>query len=60
TGMVRWRESMQFLADNGVAKIYEAGAGRVLTGMARRLEGVDAQSIGTPEEVESSAAELNG
>lgn len=60
TGMVRWRETMDFLAGNGVDTIYEVGSGRVLTGMARRLDGVDARSVGTPEELESAAAALNG
>ena len=60
TGMVRWRETMQFLAGNGVDAVYEVGAGRVLTGMARRLEGVEARSVGTPEELESAATALNG
>jgi [acyl-carrier-protein] S-malonyltransferase len=60
TGMVRWRETMQFLAGNGVNAVYEVGAGRVLTGMARRLEGVEARSVGTPEELESAATALNG
>jgi [acyl-carrier-protein] S-malonyltransferase len=60
TGMVRWRETMQFLAGNGVDTVYEVGAGRVLTGMARRLDGVEAKSVGTPEELESAAAALNG
>jgi [acyl-carrier-protein] S-malonyltransferase len=58
--MVRWRETMQFLAGNGVNAVYEVGAGRVLTGMARRLEGVEARSVGTPEELESAATALNG
>ena len=60
TGMVRWRETMAFLAANGVDTVYEVGAGRVLTGMARRLNGVEARSVGTPEELESAAAALNG
>jgi [acyl-carrier-protein] S-malonyltransferase len=60
TGMVRWRETMQFLASDGVDAMYEVGSGRVLTGMARRLDGVEARSIGTPEELESAAAALNG
>jgi [acyl-carrier-protein] S-malonyltransferase len=60
TSMVRWRETMQFLASNGVDAMYEVGSGRVLTGMARRLDGVEARSIGTPEELESAAAALNG
>jgi [acyl-carrier-protein] S-malonyltransferase len=58
TGMVRWRETMDYLKANGVAAVYEVGAGRVLTGMARRLEGIDAKSIGTPDELEAAASAL--
>jgi len=60
TGMVRWRESMLCLRDQGVDTLYEIGAGRVLTGLARRLEGFEARSIGTPDELETAAAALNG
>ncbi len=58
TGMVRWRETMGFLADNGVTTIYEVGAGRVLTGIARRFDGIEAKSVGTPDELEAAAAAL--
>ena len=58
TGMVRWRETMDYLKANGVTAVYEVGAGRVLTGMARRLEGIDAKSIGTPDELEAAASAL--
>lgn len=58
TGMVRWRESMLYLRGQGVSAVYEIGAGRVLTGMARRVEGFDAKSIGTPEELEAASAAL--
>ena len=58
TGMVRWRESMLYLRDQGVTSIYEVGAGRVLTGLARRFDGFEASSIGTPEELEAAAAKL--
>jgi [acyl-carrier-protein] S-malonyltransferase len=60
TGMVRWRETMIFLAGNGVDTVYEVGAGRVLTGIARRFDGVEARSVGTPEELEAAAAALVG
>ena len=56
TGMVRWRETMLFLKTNGVGTVYEVGAGRVLTGIARRFEGVEARSIGTPDELETATA----
>jgi [acyl-carrier-protein] S-malonyltransferase len=58
TGMVRWRESMLYLRDQGVTSVYEVGAGRVLTGLARRFDGFEASSIGTPEELEAAAAKL--
>ena len=58
TGMVRWRETMDYLKANGVTAVYEVGAGRVLTGMARRLDGIDAKSVGTPDELEAAAPAL--
>jgi [acyl-carrier-protein] S-malonyltransferase len=58
TGMVRWRETMLYLKANGVGTVYEVGAGRVLTGIARRFEGIEARSVGTPEELETAAAAL--
>lgn len=60
TGMVRWRETMLYLAKNGVDTIYEVGAGRVLSGIARRFDGIKANGVGTPEELESAAAALQG
>jgi len=58
TGMVRWRESMLYLRDQGVDSLHEIGAGRVLTGLARRFEGFEARSVGTPEELEAAATAL--
>ncbi|HYB05309.1 MAG TPA: ACP S-malonyltransferase, partial [Methyloceanibacter sp.] len=58
TGMVRWRESMLYLRAQRVDTLYEVGAGRVLTGLARRFDGFEARSIGTPEELEAIAAAL--
>jgi [acyl-carrier-protein] S-malonyltransferase len=58
TGMVRWRETMLYLQENGVNAVYEVGAGRVLTGIARRFDGLEAKSFGTPEELEQAAAAL--
>jgi [acyl-carrier-protein] S-malonyltransferase len=60
TGMVRWRETMQFLKANGATTVYEIGAGRVLTGIARRFEGIEARSVGTQEELEAAALALAG
>lgn len=58
TGMVRWRETMLFLKTNSVGTVYEVGAGRVLTGIARRFEGIEARSIGTPDELEAASVAL--
>ena len=60
TGMVRWRETMLYLKTNGVGSVYEVGAGRVLAGIARRFDGIEAKSVGTPEELEIAAAALAG
>jgi [acyl-carrier-protein] S-malonyltransferase len=49
---------MLYLKANGVDNVYEVGAGRVLTGLARRFDGVEARSVGTPAELEAAASSL--
>jgi [acyl-carrier-protein] S-malonyltransferase len=52
TGVVRWRESVAYMVDHGAATLFEIGAGRVLTGLARRIRAAaDARSVGSPEDV---------
>jgi [acyl-carrier-protein] S-malonyltransferase len=52
TGTVRWRECVQYLASNGVTKIVEAGSGKVLTGLLKRIaKEVSGQPVGTPDDV---------
>ena len=52
TGTVRWRESVQFMAQAGVTAFYEVGAGKVLAGLIKRIaEAAASASIGTPEDV---------
>jgi len=59
TGIVRWRESVAYMAQAGVTTLYEIGAGRVLTGLARRIErSLDAKSVGTPDEIDAAAEAL--
>jgi [acyl-carrier-protein] S-malonyltransferase len=58
TGMVRWRETMLYLKGTGVNTVYEVGAGRVLSGIARRFDGIEAKSVGTSEELEAAATAL--
>ena len=54
TAMVRWRESVLHMASEGVDTLIEVGAGRVLTGLARRIDrGIGASSVGTVAEVEA-------
>ena len=36
-GRVRWRESVSFMADNGISTLVEVGTGKVLTGMTKRI-----------------------
>jgi [acyl-carrier-protein] S-malonyltransferase len=58
--MVRWRESMMYLQAQGVTNVYEVGAGKVLSGIARRFDGLQAANVGTPEELEAVAMALSG
>ena len=54
TAMVRWRESMHYLRTADVEELAEIGAGRVLTGLSRRIDpGVSACSVCTPAEVDA-------
>jgi|TARA_B110000971_G_scaffold185522_1_gene193758 [acyl-carrier-protein] S-malonyltransferase len=52
TGSVRWRESIIFLAAEGVTEIWEIGAGKALSGMIRRIDrSLTCQTIGSPEDI---------
>ena len=57
TGVVRWRESVMYLASEGVTEIWEIGAGRALSGMIRRIDReLTCQAIGSPENVAKALA----
>src|SRR5690348_1557602 len=54
TGMVRWRESMLAMKAQGVDQLVELGAGRVLSGLAKRIDRELATvSLGAPAEIEA-------
>jgi len=60
TGRVRWRETIEWFAANGVTDIYEIGSGRVLTGLARRIDkNLRGMAVGTAEEIESALKMLD-
>jgi [acyl-carrier-protein] S-malonyltransferase len=57
TGTVRWRECVSYMAAQGVTRFYEVGAGRVLSGLIKRIaNGATAVAIGTPDDVKSFIA----
>jgi [acyl-carrier-protein] S-malonyltransferase len=52
TGTVRWRESVVFMAGAGISSFYEIGAGKVLSGLIKRLaDGAATAAVGSPEDV---------
>ncbi|TIR16123.1 MAG: ACP S-malonyltransferase [Mesorhizobium sp.] len=59
TGRVRWRETVEWFGANGVATLYEVGAGKVLSGLARRINrDIVTGAIGTAADVEAALAAL--
>ncbi|SDC90848.1 ACP S-malonyltransferase [Ruegeria marina] len=58
TGSVRWRESVQYMAAQGVTEIWEIGAGKALSGMVRKIErDIVCKAVGSPEDLQKALAE---
>lgn len=54
TGMVRWRECVLYMKEQGVERLVEVGSGKVLAGLTKRIDKeLAAVSVGTPADVES-------
>ena len=61
TGSVRWRESVLYMAAQGVTEVWEIGAGKALSGMIRRIDrALATRAVGTPEDVHAAVEALNG
>jgi [acyl-carrier-protein] S-malonyltransferase len=53
TGTVRWRESLAFMAGQGVSLFVECGAGKVLSGLIKRVtDTASGLSVGTPADID--------
>ena len=59
TGQVRWRETVEWFAANNVTTLYELGSGKVLTGLARRIDKtVNGIAVNTPADIDAALAAL--
>lgn len=59
TGTVRWRETVTYMAENGITEVYEIGAGKVLAGLCGRIDkSIKAMSVGNPADIEAARTAL--
>lgn len=59
TGRVRWRETVEWFGANGATTLYEIGAGKVLSGLARRINReINVANVGTAADVDAALAAL--
>lgn len=59
TGTVRWRECIGYMAANGVTDMFEIGSGKVLAGLAKRIEkSLNATSVGSPDSIDTALEAL--
>ncbi len=61
TGTVRWRESITWLAENGVDTFVEVGTGKVLTGMVKRIaKEATGMAVNSPEDIDALMEKISG
>ncbi|MEO9525813.1 MAG: malonyl CoA-acyl carrier protein transacylase, partial [Roseibium sp.] len=61
TGTVRWRESVTWLAQNGVDTFVEIGTGKVLTGMVKRIaRDAAGLAINAPDDIDILMEKISG
>ena len=61
TGQVRWRETVEWFAANDVTTLYEIGSGKVLTGLARRIDKtVNGIAVNSPADIKAALQTLLG
>ena len=61
TGQVRWRETVSWFAANGVDTLAEIGAGKVLTGLARRIDRtINGINVSGPDDIDGFLAAIGG
>jgi [acyl-carrier-protein] S-malonyltransferase len=57
SGTVRWRESVEYMAGEGVTRFVELGAGKVLAGLVKRIAaGSEGTSVGSPDDIAAFGA----
>ncbi|MUO81175.1 ACP S-malonyltransferase [Agrobacterium vitis] len=59
TGQVRWRETVEWFSHNAVSVLYEIGAGKVLSGLVRRIDkNITGTAVGSPADIEAALTAL--
>jgi [acyl-carrier-protein] S-malonyltransferase len=59
TGSVRWRESVLYMAKQGVTEVWEIGAGKALIGMIRRIDkDLTTGAVGAPDDIAAAVAAM--
>jgi [acyl-carrier-protein] S-malonyltransferase len=60
TATVRWRESVETMKKEGVTRLFELGAGKVLSGLTKRIDReIEASAVGAPEDIEAALKALS-